>query len=65
MNKRFQGDCCACRQEKEVRFLDLRVRGSEDVLICLQCEIRLTEMLRWMIEVGMDAKKSAFKNRKR
>ncbi|HAM58273.1 MAG TPA: hypothetical protein DCQ64_23820 [Candidatus Rokubacteria bacterium] len=46
------GQCGICGEGGEVFYLPIYPVGSEGVVVCLQCRIDLTEVVRAMMRVG-------------
>lgn len=58
-------NCTLCQVESDdIKPLDLRVNGSEDVWLCLQCRIILCNVARGIQERCMSAKLGSIKFRK-
>jgi len=59
------GRCYACGQDKPVRWKNLYTIGSEGTNLCMECELKVVNMLRKMAMGATLAKKEEFKAKRR
>ena len=53
------GRCYACGRDKPVRWKNLYTIGSEGTNLCMECELKVVNMLRRMARDAMLAKRTA------
>ena len=53
--------CLICGKDKETRYIDLCVIGSEGLNICHSCEMKLVEHVHVVIREQMEIRKNNFK----
>ena len=56
-------DCMLCLEEKETRYIDLYIIGSEGLRVCHECEMKLVEYARLLR--GEQAKRQMKERKKR
>ena len=59
------GRCYACQEDKPVRWKNLYTIGSEGTWLCMECEMKVVNMLRNMARDATRARIKRFKEQRR
>ena len=59
------GRCYACGRDKPVRWKNLYTIGSEGTDLCMECELKVVNMLRRMARDAMLAKRDEYRAKRR
>ena len=59
------GRCYACGQDKPVRWKNLYTIGSEGTNLCLECELKVVNMLRKMASDAMLVRRDEYRAKRK